>query len=67
MSGAAAEILAHFFPEDAGRLRELAQAAAKSRLYGGIHTTLDNVGLRLGQQVAGATLKRLGGLAFVYD
>ena len=68
VSGAAAEILAHFFPKDAGWLRELAAAAAKSRLYGGIHTTIENeVGLRLGQQVAGVTLQRLRGVAYVYD
>ena len=64
VSGAAAEILAHFFPKDAGWLRDSAKTAARSRLYGGIHTTFENdTGLRLGQQVAGATLQRLGGVS----
>ena len=55
VSGAAAEILAYFFPKDAGWLRDSAKTAARSRLYGGIHTTFENeTGLRLGQQVAGA-------------
>ena len=68
VSGAAAEILAHFFPKDAGWLRDWAKAAARSRLYGGIHTALENdTGLRLGQQVAGATLQRLGGVTFSYN
>ncbi len=68
VSGAAAEILAHFFPKDAGWLRDWAKTAARSRLYGGIHTAIENeTGLRLGQQVAGATLQRLGGVAFTYD
>jgi hypothetical protein len=67
-SGAAAEILAHFFPKDAGWLRDWAKTAARARLYGGIHTAIDNeTGLRLGQHVAGATLQRLGGVAFTYD
>jgi membrane-associated phospholipid phosphatase len=67
-SAAAAEILAHFFPKDAGWLRDWAKTAARSRLYGGIHTAIDNeAGLRLGQHVAGATLQRLGGVAFAYD
>jgi len=67
VSSAAAEILAYFFPKDAGWLRDWAKTAARSRLYGGIHTTLENeTGLRLGQQVAGATLQRLGGLTFAY-
>jgi membrane-associated phospholipid phosphatase len=67
-SAAAAEILAHFFPKDAGWLRDWAKTAARSRLYGGIHTAIENeTGLRLGQQVAGATLHRLGGVAFAYE
>ena len=68
VSGAAAEILAHFFPKDAGWLRDWAKTAARSRLYGGIHTAIENeTGLRLGQQVAGATLQRLGGVTFAYE
>jgi hypothetical protein len=68
VSGAAAEILAYFFPKDAGWLRDWAKTAARSRLYGGIQTSIENdTGLRLGQQVAGATLRRLRGVAFKYD
>jgi hypothetical protein len=66
--GAAAEILAHFFPKDAGWLRDWAKTAARSPLYGGIHTAIENEsGLRLGQQVAGATLQRLGRVTFTYE
>jgi membrane-associated phospholipid phosphatase len=68
VSGAAAEILAYFFPKDAGWLRDWAKTAARSRLYGGIHTTIENEeGLRLGRRVAGATLQRLGGVMFTYE
>jgi membrane-associated phospholipid phosphatase len=68
VSGAAAEILAYFFPKEAGWLRDSAKTAARSRLYGGIHTTVENeTGLRLGQQVARATLQRLNGVAFTYE
>jgi membrane-associated phospholipid phosphatase len=67
-SGAAAEILAYFFPKDAGWLRGFAETAAMSRLYGGIHTRQDNeTGLQLGRQVAGAALERLANVHFAYD
>jgi hypothetical protein len=51
-SGAAAEVLAAFFPERAAELQKWADEAAMSRLYGGIHFRSDNdEGLRLGQGV----------------
>ena len=52
VSSAASEVLAHFFPEDAGVLRAMAQDAADSRLYGGIHLrSNDEEGLQLGRRV----------------
>jgi hypothetical protein len=60
-SSAASEVLAHFFPDSAQQLRKWAQDAAVSRLYGGIHFRTDNeVGLKLGAQVAGVALTRVG-------
>jgi len=68
VSGAASEVLAHFFPKDAAWVRAFADTASQSRLYGGIHTRTDNVvGLQLGRQVAGATLQRVGSLSYAYD
>jgi membrane-associated phospholipid phosphatase len=67
-SGAAAEVLARFFPKDADWLRAFAETAAQSRLYAGIHVRSDNTaGLQLGRRVAEATLQRLGDLTFAYD
>jgi hypothetical protein len=52
VSGAAAEVLSHHFPERAEQLTAMAQAAADSRLYGGIHFRSDDEeGLRLGREV----------------
>ena len=51
-SGAASEVLARFFPDQARRLRAQAAEAAASRLYGGIHFRSDNeVGLKLGRRI----------------
>src|SRR5262249_13767631 len=41
-SAAASEVLAQFFPQDAARLRGLAEEAALSRVYGGIHYRFDS-------------------------
>lgn len=58
-SGAAARILGHYFPTEATRLDALAEEAALSRLYGGIHYRHDNEdGLALGRKVAGFVLQR---------
>lgn len=58
-SGAASEVLAYFFPENAAALRHMAEEAAMSRLYGGIHFRSDNdAGLALGRTVAARALAR---------
>ncbi len=57
ISGAQAMILAARFPAEKARLDALAEQAAGSRLDGGIHYRFDNeVGLRLGRDVAGLAL-----------
>lgn len=61
-SGAAAEVLAHFFPDDAATVRARAEEAAVSRLYGGIHFRMDNDhGLEQGRRVGQAVVARLSG------
>ena len=51
-SGAASTVLSAFFPEQAGELAAMAEKAAASRLYGGIHFTSDNeIGLSLGRRI----------------
>ena len=60
-SGAAAVVLGHFFPGDARRLDAMAEEAAVSRLYGGIHFRTDNdVGLRIGREIGRRTVERAG-------
>jgi membrane-associated phospholipid phosphatase len=64
-SGAASTVLKHFFPKQAAQFDAWAQEAAISRLYGGIHFRSDNdVGLRLGQDVAGRALARIQNVPF---
>jgi membrane-associated phospholipid phosphatase len=56
-SGAASTVLAAFFPARAAALAGMAEEAAVSRLYGGIHFGSDNdVGLALGRRVGAAAL-----------
>src|SRR5262245_20576848 len=56
-SGAASTVLAGFFPERAAELAALADEAAASRLYGGIHYRGDNVvGLGLGRRIGHVAL-----------
>jgi hypothetical protein len=56
-SGAASEVLAHFFPDQSSHLRALADEAALSRVYGGIHYRFDGEqGLKLGRAVAALAL-----------
>ena len=51
-SGAASTVLAAFFPQRARELKAMAEEAAVSRLYGGIHFRSDNdAGLELGRRV----------------
>ncbi|MEX0746312.1 MAG: vanadium-dependent haloperoxidase [Phycisphaeraceae bacterium] len=58
-SGAAAEVLAAFFPAHAAELRRMALEASMSRLYGGIHYRSDNEeGLALGRRVGARAVAR---------
>lgn len=51
-SGAAATLLGEVFPSSRGDLQRMADEAAMSRLYGGIHYRFDNdEGLKLGQRI----------------
>jgi membrane-associated phospholipid phosphatase len=51
-SGAAAEVLGHFFPGDKERLTAMAEEASMSRIYGGIHYRFDGeAGLAMGRAV----------------
>jgi PAP2 superfamily protein len=57
-SGAAATVLGRFFPREARQLARLADEAAVSRLYGGIHYSSDNRhGLRLGRRIGAVALE----------
>jgi membrane-associated phospholipid phosphatase len=58
-SGASSEVLAYFFPQNAEQLRYLAEEAALSRLYAGIHYRSDNeTGLQSGQQLGALAIRR---------
>ena len=58
-SGAAGKILGKFFPDSRKSLKEQAEQAAMSRLYGGIHFRSDNeAGLRLGRYIAKLAIAR---------
>jgi PAP2 superfamily protein len=60
-SGAAATVLAAFLPDQAGQLDAMAEEAAISRLYGGIHFRSDNeAGLELGRRVGAVALRAHG-------
>ena len=53
-SGAAGEVLAHVFPDDAKMWRARAIEAGMSRLWGGVHWRIDvEQGLKMGRQVGG--------------
>jgi membrane-associated phospholipid phosphatase len=57
-SGAASTVLGAFFPHRAGELNAMAEEAAVSRLYGGIHFRSDNdAGLELGRRVGAVALQ----------
>lgn len=59
VSAAAATVLGAFWPEQRARLQGLADEAAMSRLWGGIHFRSDNdEGLRLGRAVGDAVVVR---------
>jgi len=58
-SGAGSEVLALYLTSRAGVLRAMADEAAMSRLFGGIHFRHDNAdGIELGRNVALAILKQ---------
>jgi hypothetical protein len=57
-SGAAAEILGAYFPDQAARFDRLAEEASMSRVYGGIHFRFDgDEGLALGRRIAREVLR----------
>ena len=52
ISGTAETILTYFFPPEVKRLKALAEENSLSRIYGGVHFTVDgSEGLRLGEQI----------------
>lgn len=58
-SGAAAEVMAHFFPANASQFRTWAEEAAMSRIYGGIHYQFDaDAGLDQGRKAAAYALAK---------
>src|SRR5262245_5462137 len=60
-SGASATVLGAFFPRRAAELAAMADEAAVSRLYGGIHFRSDNeAGLVLGRRVGTTALRAYG-------
>lgn len=60
VSAAAATVLGAFWPEQSARLQAMADEAAVSRLWGGIHFRSDNdEGLRLGRAVGDAVVAQL--------
>lgn len=59
LSGTAAAMLSYLFPADVEFFNKQAEAAAESRLLGGVHFRLDNdEGLRLGRAVASVAIER---------
>ncbi|MFZ3576949.1 vanadium-dependent haloperoxidase [Virgibacillus sp. DJP39] len=52
MSGCAETVLSYLFPKEARKLRKIAEADAKSRLYAGVHFPIDNdEGIELGRYI----------------
>jgi hypothetical protein len=57
ISAAAYTVLAHYFPEHETTWKQQADEAATSRLWGGIHFSIDNkAGFTLGQKVGGQAI-----------
>jgi hypothetical protein len=53
------EVLAHFFPKDAARLRAMAAEASLSRLYAGIHYRFDiEAGAQIARRLAELIIQR---------
>lgn len=60
VAGAAEVILSYFFPAKRREINRLAEEAAASRLYGGVHFPVDNEeGLRLGRQIGHIVVNQL--------
>jgi hypothetical protein len=60
VAGCAEIVLSYYFPEESGKLANLAEECAVSRLYGGVHFPVDNdEGLRLGKQIGKMVVKQL--------
>jgi membrane-associated phospholipid phosphatase len=58
-SGAAGEVMAHLYPQDADIFRMRAQEAAESRVWGGIHYPLDgSEGLKMGRSIGRLAVER---------
>jgi hypothetical protein len=58
-SGAAGEVMAHLYPQDADIFRMRAQEAAESRVWGGIHFPLDgSEGLKMGREIGRLAIER---------
>jgi PAP2 superfamily len=59
LSTAAALVLAHFIPQDRGRLEAIAEEAGLSRIYAGVHYRFDVIaGEEIGRKVAGMAVTR---------
>jgi membrane-associated phospholipid phosphatase len=57
-AGAASEVMAYFFPDEAAAFRSMAAEAARSRLYAGVEYPSDSsAGLDLGRRVAQAVIQ----------
>ncbi len=58
-SAAVAAVLAHLFPDDADRFRDMGEEAGLSRLYGGIHWRSDHVhGSAMGRELGAQVIDR---------
>jgi membrane-associated phospholipid phosphatase len=58
-AGAAASVLAYFFPDEADSFNNLAEQAAQSRLYAGVQFPSDiSAGMDLGRKVAARVIER---------
>jgi hypothetical protein len=60
VSGVMDGLYSYFFPADSAFFQKKAKDAAESRFQGGIHFRTDNeVGLELGNKVAGAVIRKV--------
>lgn len=58
-AGAASAVLSYLFPDEAGRFNDLAEEAARSRLFAGVQFPSDTIaGLQLGRDVAAKVIER---------